>query len=48
MEVFASNHFFTDPFPEKEKHLVVQYSIRPSRARKTITVVEGDPVIFRK
>ncbi len=48
MEVFASNHFFTDPYPNKEKHLVVQYSMPPSRAQKTVTIKEGQPLIFTK
>jgi hypothetical protein len=48
IEVFASNHFFSDPYVGKSKHLIVQYSLPPSRAKKTVTVKEGDSLIFTK
>jgi hypothetical protein len=45
-EVFASNHFFSDPYPHEHKTLVVQYSVPPSRAKKTATFREGDRLVF--
>jgi hypothetical protein len=48
VEVLASNHFFSDPYPKTDKHLIVKYCAPGGRAVKTITVREGQPVRFTK
>jgi hypothetical protein len=48
IEVLASNHFFSDPYPNKEKHLIVRYSAPGSRAVKTARFAEGQKVTFTK
>jgi len=48
IEVCAANHFFTDPFPGREKHMIVKYSVPPSRAVKTARFHEGQKVEFTK
>ena len=42
--VLASNHFFTDPYPDKHKHLLVKVRKPRSRKAKMITFLEGMPV----
>jgi hypothetical protein len=46
IEVLASNHFFSDPYPNKEKHLIVKYSVPGSRAIKVARFHEGQRVMF--
>lgn len=48
VEVLASNHFFSDPYPERFKHLVVKFTAPGSKTVKTLTFTEGQPVRFAK